>query len=382
MIWGDNINDLGMKAFYAEGDYSPDYPPGYLYILALLSKLRRMTGLYGWHPIPQLIGMFPLFISDILSALGIYKLSKHYKPDCQYLGLILAAVYLFSPPVIMDSALWGQTDTVLSAILIWSFYFLIKRREFLSAFLFTVALLTKPQAALFTPVYIFYICDCAFLATVKKEAVLILRPLAALATSIVLFFVICIPFASDGNPFYIIDLYLSTMTRYRMASLGAFNLHGLFGGVGAPIDKPLYYLTHAKWSEIFIVLSVIASGLTFFLNKYRRKNFSGGEHIVLSALVLYTSVYTLATAMHERYLFPSVILSLAFVAAIDKKQYFKLFCVISAVNYACISLSLAGYYLPEFNQDAHSFIPVFSAIIICTLGWLIKEALFFNGKNL
>ena len=61
---------------------------------------------------------------------------------------------LLAPTVFVDSALWGQTDSIYTSMLVASIYFAIRRRPILSLFFFSVALSFKLQAIFRFPLFI------------------------------------------------------------------------------------------------------------------------------------------------------------------------------------------------------------------------------------
>ena len=92
-----------------------DYPPGYLYVLAPVGALGNIG-------IPQnlfsALIKLPACICDVLTAFMLYKIVKEHLNDDG--ALSAAALYLFCPATIVNSALWGQVDSVFTLILICS----------------------------------------------------------------------------------------------------------------------------------------------------------------------------------------------------------------------------------------------------------------------
>ncbi len=119
--WALRMADLGPGGFYEAGVFA-DYPPAYMYVLWLLGEVSRFFEpiLGGASPIRPLIkvpGMVAdMGVATLIYLVGVRFLGEH--PSTRWLGsgarigLIGAAVYLFNPGTVFNSAVWGQMDSV------------------------------------------------------------------------------------------------------------------------------------------------------------------------------------------------------------------------------------------------------------------------------
>lgn len=108
IAWGQRMVDLGPGKFYEEG-YFADYPPGYLYILYILSFIRGVFGFAHGSGGENLLFKLPAIISDLVLGYFIYQMSRKKLGSGIAFGLTL--LFLFNPAVLVNSAAWGQADS-------------------------------------------------------------------------------------------------------------------------------------------------------------------------------------------------------------------------------------------------------------------------------
>lgn len=149
--WAAHAAD-GLFTFYSPG-YFADYPPGYIYVLWLVGKLRLLLGINFDTPSFLLILKLPAILADSATVWLLYRLAqRHWSSNA---AVAVAALYAFNPAVILNSAVWGQVDGVLTLFILLGVIFL-ERRPALSAASFAIALLIKPQALIFAPLPILW----------------------------------------------------------------------------------------------------------------------------------------------------------------------------------------------------------------------------------
>ena len=113
--WSERMATVGPLGFYAEG-YFCDYPPGYMLLLAPVALLRSLFGIaYDSMAHIVLLKMLPM-LCDLLGAMLVYRFSE--KRLGNRAALLLCAFYAFNPAVLVDSAAWGQIDSVLTLLLV------------------------------------------------------------------------------------------------------------------------------------------------------------------------------------------------------------------------------------------------------------------------
>ena len=128
--WGSNMTELGAINIYNRGTFV-DYPPGYLYILGFLDRIRRFFEIELYSIEYTFMIKLPSILSDMACSFIIYFIGK--KKVGEINSLIAAALYLFCPAVLINSAVWGQADSFTALILLISVIFLYNEKIFLAA---------------------------------------------------------------------------------------------------------------------------------------------------------------------------------------------------------------------------------------------------------
>ncbi|MBC3889393.1 DUF2029 domain-containing protein [Acetobacterium paludosum] len=192
-----------------------DYPPLYIYILAIIGKLANI-GIFSKYYILML--KLPSILADVATSLILYNLSK--KRFSIQISLLLAAFYAFNPATFLNSALWGQVDSLFTLLVVLSFYFLSEKKITISAIFFALSILMKPQGIIFAPVLLY-------------ELVREISPknfIKAALAGLVSVFVVILPFSYQHGFLWIFELYSGTIAKYPYASMNAFNFFSLIGG--------------------------------------------------------------------------------------------------------------------------------------------------------
>jgi len=326
--WAAHAAD-GLTSFYSPG-YFADYPPGYIYLLWVVGKLRLALGIDFDSPAFLVLLKLPAILADCAIAGILFRLGRRYWSGTS--SLILAALYAFNPAVILDSAVWGQVDSVLTLPLLLGII-LLENSPAGAGASFAIALLIKPQALIFAPLPILWF-GIRFL---HRERHALSDLLKFSGTAIAIFCLAILPFALNERPGWIISKYGSTLASYPYATFNAFNLFALTGGNLAPAAERLLFLPYAAWGNIFIVLIVLFSTLVALRGR-------ASTRFWYMPLFLSASVFVLSAKMHERYLFPALVLALAFYIVTRERWGLLLFAGFSATQFLNAAVVLAlGY---------------------------------------
>src|SRR6478735_7382457 len=123
---------------------------------------------------------------------------------------------------------------------------------------------------------------------------------------------ILLPFSIGKSPTWIIDLFSSTIGEYPYASVNAYNFFSLIGANYKDSSATLLFFSYHTWGLIFIVATTVFSWLIYI----KGRSF---KYAALAALIQISGVFTFASSMHERYLFPAAALALlAYIYLKDK----------------------------------------------------------------
>jgi dolichyl-phosphate-mannose-protein mannosyltransferase len=287
----------GLTSFYSPG-YFADYPPGYIYILWLIGKLRIVLGIDFDTPAFLVLLKLPAVLADCATAGLLFRLARRCWSGTS--SLMLAGLYAFNPAVILDSAVWGQVDSVLTLPILLG-VMLLEKRPAASGAAFAAALLIKPQALIFAPLPLLWF-GIRFL---RRERSTTADLLMFSGTAIALFCLVILPFTVNESPFWIISKYGSTLASYPYATLNAYNLFALTGANTAPVSQHFLFLPYGAWGNIFILLTVLFTTAVMLRGQQPCRFW-------YTPLFLSASVFVMTAKMHERYLFPALALALGF----------------------------------------------------------------------
>ena len=312
--WSERMFDLGPARFYAE-DYFCDYPPGYMLLLWIPAALRRMLGLGMQSPGHLLLLKLIPIICDLLGAALIWRVARKRMPN-QTIAAVLALVYALNPAVFIDSAAWGQIDSVFTLLIALCALSAAEERYIPSLIAFAAAMLVKPQAMLFGPLGLFALLFFLLRGRDKKKIVEFLTAAAcALGLIYVMAFVFCLGAAQGvgdaiARPVsWLIKLYGDTLGSYASITINTLNLYQLANlNWAATADHPVW--TTLAWC-MFGLSYVYAA---FLCVKSREK-----RHLMLAGAVLITLICTFGPMIHERYIFPALLL-LALTYAFERDR--------------------------------------------------------------
>lgn len=314
--WADLGRHESVTAFYGElgQAYYVDYPPLYLYVLTLVGRFCGLTGVpYGTDLYILFVKLIPI-LADTVTVLLVYRFTKRECSGRQ--AISLGILMLFNPAYILNSVFWGQIDGLYTLIIVWLLYALYQKRYVQGLAAFTVGMLTKPQMLIFLPLLGF----CALsdmIAEYKKErkGKTLLACLIGLGVSAVLVFVSAAPmFGLDVKRFF--SLYTHAAGQYPYASLNAANFFGAFGLNWADMHETFWGISYQNWGFVGVILTSLAVGAGVFLSRSRSSVFILGGFTVFS-------IYMVAHTMHERYMFPLIlILLITYILTEDKRMLF------------------------------------------------------------
>jgi len=354
--WSRWAYDDGLHNFYFTDSFT-DYPPGYMYVLWFTGWLHSVIpALQNNEATFNLIIKLPAILCDIATAWLIYKMAAKYAANSGFagnsaqkrsfgrknissqtspslerslsssahsIGICMAMLFLFNPAILLNSAAWGQVDSVWTLLLLLCIYLLLDKKFVLACTAFVLGALIKPQTGMFALIVAFAAVKMLIddKSSYKRDS--IIKIAMAAGVGIIITFFVALPFAKDFNFQPIIDQYINTVNSYPYGSVNAFNLFWLFGGgwenpsivpdAETNIGNPFMFMTFGTWSTIFIVLTLAASAWFFmrWLKRSKQNTLGGGidmPNLYLYAALTILGIFTLAGRMHERYAYPAIAL--------------------------------------------------------------------------
>ena len=303
-----------------------DYTPSYLYWLLIASTL--LSGL----PKILAIKLFAMTV-DFICAFLTYKIVKLKYPVGRMANWAFLAVIL-SPTVIYNSSLWGQCDVIYTTGLIACVYFLSIDKQIPALMSFGVALSFKLQAMFLAPLLLILL--------IKKRISWFYLPIVPLV-----YLGLMLPAWIAGRPIKeLLLVYFEQSNKYKELAKNVPNLYQW-------IPNDLYNIV----VPIGLLLTVTVILLLAYL-VYRSKLEITQDRLIYLATVSVFFMPYLLPKMHERYFYPTDILSIIF--AFYFPQY----------RWVAISVQLASFvsYL-----GTSIYIQLFSIPLGFTLWFVVRN---------
>ncbi len=359
--WSMRMAQVGPNAFYAP-DYFCDYPPGYLYLLWATGGLLRLLGVTELGEAGRAIVKLMPMLADLGAILLLWKLSKKRLGEAG--ALCLSALYAISPAVLVDGAVWGQVDAVVALGLLITVALAVEGRWRFALPAFTVTVLMKPQALIAGPIGLVALALSLIGKEGKKTAIEAARGLlASLLTAAVLL----LPFLwGKPDPIgWVIGQYAATLGSYEYATVNAANLYYLLGANWVPLSARLGPFTYGAFGTVMTVLSVLFAVWLYV----RRRDV---RELPFYCALIYLLVFLLGAKMHERYLFPALLLLLLAYVRRRDWRLLLLFAGFSATFYVNCATVLRDTHLAV----GHGFLgSVLSAANLLLTGVAVWTAL-------
>lgn len=329
VLWGERAASQPFSTFYTGG--FADYPPGYIYILGLMSKISSFFGhsVYladgSYDLVNVLLIKLPSILADLAASYIVYKLARkklRFAPS-----VTLMALVAFNPVFSYISGAWGQIDMILSFLLVCSALLLINNKPIWSGVVYGLSILMKPQALMMGPLlalaFILYVFDDnffdAFGVKCKDGRIIrLFKTFIAVICACTMIVVTAIPFGSEEMPWYevILQKYLGTATSYDYATINAYNFYALIGANWKKVGEIAFLgISYEAMGIAGMAFSVGFSAFTFIIGRKKNKG-----AFFLSAAYLFASIFTIGHYMHERYIVPVLLmLIVAYVYYSDKR---------------------------------------------------------------
>lgn len=355
--WGKRLWQYGFKQFYEQNVWSfswPNQPVGTIYLFGLIYKLQEFifkilfffnTQIRAFpsfiipfleRKLPVIAVKFPFILADIGLGYLIYvilrRITKSNKKALTGLNL-----FLFNPALIYNSAVWGQTDSLINLLALLGLWLFWRKKYFWGFLAFIGSLYFKLSLIIWLPVL------SLLLLKYREDW---LKMLKGLVPALFFFVLSVIPFVNHRNLFsWIWYLYFNRVLGRRgdMLSGNAFNFWTLIYGVnlGLKENTSLLGTTAKRIGNLLTILIGLGLGLVGWLRIKAKSSFK--TYLYLAILLAY-AVFLFMTNMHERYLYP-IFAPLAVLTAIGRLKpiYFYLLSGIHLINLYNL------WYYPKIN---------------------------------
>lgn len=296
--WSDMIYENGFGKFYSLDAFT-DYPPGYMAILWVVEAVQRLFSIETASVASRVLTKLVPVLADLGAGFVLWRMAKEKFSEGS--SCLIAIVYVISPIVLMDSSVWGQTDSVFTLCVLLTGYLCMKKKRIPAYFIFVIGAFIKPQTIIFAPLIIWTFIEQVILEDFswKKLATELVGGLCAIGS----FFVMAIPFGVGA----VVKQYMETLGQYEYGSVNAYNIWAMFGKNWASQDDLFLGLSLKTWGMVAIPAAVFLSGFAF----YRLKKKNDMSRYFISMAVVIITMFLFSVRMHERYMFPAIVLLLA-----------------------------------------------------------------------
>ncbi|MCH5211944.1 MAG: DUF2029 domain-containing protein [Oscillospiraceae bacterium] len=333
--WSDRIYKDGFAAFYASDGFH-DYPPGYVYIMWVLGAFKHIFKLQDGASLWLLLKT-PAIIADLVMGWLVYKIALK-KFNCD-VASVFAAIVVLNPALIVDSASWGQIDSILALFCVLAVYFTAERKFIPAYFAFAAGVLIKPQAAFFAPVIIFGLIDELFIKE-KFSFDRLLKQVGWAAAAVAAMFILFMPFGDTpiNGIRLILDQYIKTLGEYPYMTINAFNIYAAAGNNWEKLNGMASWFGYGM-----MIMVVLYAAYVFFKSKNPSRHY-------IAAFIISFGIYIFGVKMHERYAFPGIfmlVFALITMPTLKNFMMYGLFSVISFFQFAWV--------LFIYNQDINKY---------------------------
>ena len=317
-----------------------NYTPIYMTILALLTYI----------PVSSLISIkIVSIIFDFIGAVFAYKIVREIfkdKKNSPIIALVIYGLYLIIPTVFLNSAYWSQSDSIYTAFIIISLYYLIKNNFVKGIIFFAIALSFKFQAIFIFPLYVLMY----FSNRKIKFKYFLLIPL--------IIFIFSIPkVIATGNIFSGFEVYINQSGSYK--EYLTLNLPNAYSIYLKGYDQGNPNLINAPFKEMgtvgIIFTLMIFMTIAFLI--YKKKIKFDKKAIIDFGLWSILICTFFLPQMHERYLFMADVIGLLYFVIHKNKFYIPLLIEI---------ISLNGYMYLLFSGFAVNM-SMLSILFLCML---------------
>ncbi|MBA3943685.1 MAG: glycosyltransferase family 39 protein [Herpetosiphonaceae bacterium] len=329
---------IKLQGFSVFGSNFANYTPPYLYLLYGVSVL--------FHRLAPVIAVkLPALVCDFICGWFVYRLVR-LKYDRREVPLLAFFATIFAPTVVLNSAMWGQADSIYTTALVACVYFLATERPAYAWVAFGVAFAFKLQAIFLAPL---------LLALLLRRQVawkyVLLVPLVYL--------IAIVPAGLAGRPWReLLLIYANQSEAYRELTMGAPNMYT--------------WLPNERYDALYgpgLIWAVIMCFL-FVVLVYKSEISITHTTLVQLALLSVLLVPYVTPKMHERYFFPADVLSIVWGFYLPK--YFWVPLVIGLTSFFVYTPYLLS--LPNFIP--HPVLALGLFIIIVVVCWRATRALY------
>lgn len=267
--WYDHILSQGLKDSIG-GNFS-NYTPPYLYLLGIATLTK------GFLSATVSIKLISILF-DLCNAFLVMRIVS-IRTQNENAPFIAGGLFFLLPTVVLNSAAWGQADSIYTCFILASLFFVLKERPIPALVFFGVAFAFKAQTIFFAPFLL--------LLTLKRRI-----PWQGFLVVPVTYLVMMVPALLAGRSLSsVLSVYLTQVGTYRVLSMHAPN--------------PYLFISNDWYRPVLLLGSVIAVLVTLvWVIGYNWKIKELNKEILLICAAVSVSLTPfILPKMHERYFY-------------------------------------------------------------------------------
>ncbi len=357
--WADSVFHNGFGAFYSDGSFT-DYPPGYMYVLWVIGGIRSLFSMGYESAASTVLLKLPAMACDLVTGWLLYRLAA--KAASHRHGIICMSVYLFSPAVLINSAVWGQVDGILALFAVLMLLLIYEKKLILSYVAFGAGFLIKPQMAFLFPVLLAAVVDQVFLEDFswKKFGVNLGCGLGVIACM----FLLMAPFGVGK----VIGQYMETVSSYPYATVNAYNLFAMMGLNWHAQTETVMGIPCSVLGMVLMALVMLFAVVLCLRSRKDRTKY------IYAGAFLFIGIFTVSVRMHERYMFPALALLVMLYALRPRARYMAGYIVVSIVHFLNVVHVLFWYDPANFNWENPIPVALGACMTLCFV-WLCWQGI-------
>ncbi|HLW02796.1 MAG TPA: glycosyltransferase 87 family protein [Ktedonobacterales bacterium] len=283
-----------------------NYPPATPYLFGAIVYLYNqflepsfhasLSTLAATNGIGPFLAKLPLLLADI--AAFVYLSVQARKRHSAAFALIVSASYAFSPALLYNGAVWGQTDGFVSFPLLVALFSLLSESYVLAGISLALAILLKPQPVIFVPLILLYLARW----TDWKR----LLRFAAAALLMVLLFLLPILIPHFQLVAMLNNMQTTSYSDNALLTSNAFNFWWLIGYAHQSIGSTFLGIKSGTVGTLLFVGVTLVSAIQIWRHRQPLA-------LCLGLAVQAFGFFLFMGGQHERYLFFFIPLALASV---------------------------------------------------------------------
>ena len=376
--WGTLAFQRGLSNYYEGKDWlysAPNQPPLTILTFAAAKAIWQGIENFSWF-LNNRVGIFPsgfiwfweskgmillvklpAIFADLIIGWLIYKYLSSKKAR---LATILTIVWLFNPVIWYNSAIWGQTDSMVNLLGFAAILFLFKKDLIKSFAFLALSALFKGSLVIFMPLIFAYAVMQKY--PLKKWLQAALGILAVSLLVSIWFF----PYLD--LPLWLFKLYQGRILSGEIGDLtaNAFNFWWLVNP-GKVLDSTIYLGLQARiWGIIIMVFSL-------GINIRWLKKKTTEQQLFFSLMFISLCSFIFMTRIHERYLYPFFIPTTLLLGSYQGLP--MVYSILSLTNL----LNLYNLFFAPSIKLTENLLknPIFSIILsivnLFVFGWLLES---------